>query len=136
MATVVKPTASMRRTCSFHASTGRVVVGRLAMNRNGRPHAIPLNHMDRFMGMSETTVQPVAARFVGQSIARKEDPRLVTGHGQYVDDVAVPGLLHGAFLRSEVAKGTITSIDTAGAAALPGVVVVYTWSDFDGHFGE
>ena len=70
------------------------------------------------MGMSETTVQPVAARFVGQSIARKEDRRLVTGHGQYVDDIAVPGLLHGAFLRSEVAKGTITSIDTAGAAAL------------------
>ncbi len=86
--------------------------------------------------MSETTVQPVAARFVGQAVARKEDRRLVTGHGQYVDDVAVPGLLHGAFLRSEVAKGAIASIDTSAAAALPGVVAVYTWGDFDGRFGE
>ena len=86
--------------------------------------------------MSETTVQPVAARFVGQAVARKEDRRLVTGHGQYVDDVAVPGLLHGAFLRSEVAKGAIASIDTSAAVALPGVVAVYTWADFNGRFGE
>ncbi len=86
--------------------------------------------------MSETTVQPVAARFVGQSIARKEDRRLLTGHGQYVDDVAVPGLLHGAFLRSEVARGTIAGIDTSAAEALPGVIAVFTWSDFDGRFGE
>jgi len=86
--------------------------------------------------MSETTVQPVAARFVGQSIARKEDRRLVTGHGQYVDDVAIPGLLHGAFLRSEVAKGNITAIDTSAAASLPGVEGVFTWADFNGQFGE
>jgi aerobic carbon-monoxide dehydrogenase large subunit len=86
--------------------------------------------------MSETTVQPVAARFVGQSVARKEDRRLVTGHGQYVDDVAVAGVLHGAFLRSEVAKGTITAIDAGAAAALPGVVAVYTAADFNGRFGE
>ncbi|HZQ58186.1 MAG TPA: xanthine dehydrogenase family protein molybdopterin-binding subunit [Acidimicrobiales bacterium] len=86
--------------------------------------------------MSETTVQPVAARFVGQSIARKEDRRLVTGHGQYVDDVAVPGLLHAAFLRSEVAKGAISALDTTAAAALPGVEAVFTWADFNGRFGE
>jgi len=86
--------------------------------------------------MNEMTLQPVAARFVGPSIARKEDRRLLTGHGQYVDDVAVPGLLHGAFLRSEVARGTIAGIDTSAAAALPGVIAVLTWSDFDGRFGE
>jgi carbon-monoxide dehydrogenase large subunit len=86
--------------------------------------------------MSETTVQPVAARFVGQSIARKEDRRLVTGHGQYVDDVAIPGLLHGAFLRSEVAKGAITAIDTSAAESLPGVEGVFTWAEFNGRFGE
>ena len=44
-----------------------------------------------------------AARFVGQSITRKEDKRLVTGHGQYVDDIVLPGMLHGAFLRSDLA---------------------------------
>src|SRR5689334_10512496 len=123
----------MRRTCSFHASTGCAVVGTLAMNR--RP-AIRPNDMEGLGAMSETTVQPVAARFVGQSIARKEDRRLVTGHGQYVDDLAIPGLLHGAFLRSEVAKGAITSIDTGAAAALPGVEAVFTWADFNGRFGE
>jgi carbon-monoxide dehydrogenase large subunit len=52
-----------------------------------------------------------AGRFVGQSVKRKEDPRLVTGHGRYVDDVTVPGLLHAAFLRSDVARGRITRLD-------------------------
>src|SRR5581483_373815 len=133
MATVVKPVASMRRTCSFHACMGCIAVGTFAMNRS---RAMPLKHMDRLGPMSETTVQPVAARFVGQSIARKEDRRLVTGHGQYVDDVAVPGLLHAAFLRSEVAKGAISALDTTAAAALPGVEAVFTWADFNGRFGE
>jgi aerobic carbon-monoxide dehydrogenase large subunit len=77
-----------------------------------------------------------AARFIGQSITRKEDRRLVTGHGQYVDDVVLPAMLHGAFLRSEVARATITGIDTSAARELPGVVAVFTWQDFDGTFGE
>jgi carbon-monoxide dehydrogenase large subunit len=79
---------------------------------------------------------PVAARFVGQSVQRKEDRRLLTGHGQYVDDVAPAGLLHGAFLRSELAKAAIAGIDTSAAAALPGVVAVFTWAEFNGRFGE
>jgi carbon-monoxide dehydrogenase large subunit len=86
--------------------------------------------------MADTLPSPVAARFVGQSVQRKEDRRLVTGHGRYVDDVNVPGLLHGAFLRSEFAKARINSVDTSAAQALPGVVAVYTWADFNGLFGE
>ncbi|MGD9703740.1 MAG: xanthine dehydrogenase family protein molybdopterin-binding subunit [Acidimicrobiia bacterium] len=82
------------------------------------------------------TFSPVAARFVGQSVQRKEDKRLLTGHGQYVDDVAVAGVLHGAFLRSDVARGAITHLDTAAAKALPGVVAVFTWLDFHEQFGE
>ena len=39
-------------------------------------------------------------RFVGQRVARREDSRLVTGRGQYVDDVVLPGMLHATFLRS------------------------------------
>jgi carbon-monoxide dehydrogenase large subunit len=77
-----------------------------------------------------------AARFVGQSVTRKEDKRLLTGHGQYVDDVTLPGQLHAAFLRSEVAKATITSIDVSAAREMPGVTAVFTWQDFDGRFGE
>jgi aerobic carbon-monoxide dehydrogenase large subunit len=81
-------------------------------------------------------VTNVAARYVGQSVTRKEDRRLVTGHGLYVDDVTMPGMLHAAFVRSEIARGSITSIDVAAARALPGVMAVFTSSEFNGQFGE
>ncbi len=86
--------------------------------------------------MTTSTPSPVAARFVGQSVERKEDRRLVTGHGQYVDDVKVPGTLHAAFLRSDVAKADITRLDVDAARTAPGVVAVFTWQDFHGQFGE
>src|SRR6516225_5652272 len=86
--------------------------------------------------MADTLPSPVAARFVGQSVQRKEDRRLVTGHGRYVDDVKLPGLLHAAFLRSEFAKARIASIDTSAARELPGVVAVFTGAEFNGLFGE
>jgi len=77
-----------------------------------------------------------AARYVGASVHRKEDKRLLTGRGLYVDDVVLPNLHHGAFLRSEYAKARIGRVDTEAARQLPGVVAVYTWQDFDGRFGE
>jgi carbon-monoxide dehydrogenase large subunit len=77
-----------------------------------------------------------AARFIGRSVHRKEDRRLLTGHGQYVDDVVLPGMLVAAFLRSEVAKATIGKLDVTAASRLPGVVAVLTWRDFDGRYGE
>jgi aerobic carbon-monoxide dehydrogenase large subunit len=83
-----------------------------------------------------TTISGPAARYVGASVTRKEDRRLLTGYGLYVDDVALPGMLHAAFLRSELAKATITHLDAAAARELPGVVAVFTWHDFDGRFGE
>jgi aerobic carbon-monoxide dehydrogenase large subunit len=79
---------------------------------------------------------PVAARFVGQSVTRKEDRRLLTGHGEYVADAAFPGLLHAAFLRSDIARGAVTRVDTSAAQELDGVVAVFTWADFHGMFGE
>ena len=85
--------------------------------------------------MTQTPVSPVAARYLGQSVTRKEDQRLLTGHGLYVDDVAVSGALHAAFLRSDVARAAITRIDTSAAQTLPGVVAVYTWEDFNGIAG-
>jgi carbon-monoxide dehydrogenase large subunit len=69
------------------------------------------------------------ARFVGQRVARREDARFLTGRGRYVDDITLPGMLHAAFARSDVARGTITSIDTAAAAAMTGVVAVLVASD-------
>ena len=69
------------------------------------------------------------ARFVGQRVLRKEDARFLTGHGQYVDDITLPGLLHAAFVRSDIARGRIISIDTADAEDMPGVHAVYTSDD-------
>ncbi|HLY83952.1 MAG TPA: xanthine dehydrogenase family protein molybdopterin-binding subunit [Acidimicrobiales bacterium] len=75
---------------------------------------------------------PLAARYVGQSVRRKEDPRLLTGHGRYVDDVVTPRMLHAAFLRSTAACGRILRLDTSAAAALEGVVAVFTGADLHG----
>ena len=73
-----------------------------------------------------------AARFVGQRVPRHEDARFLTGRGQYVDDIPLPGALHAAFARSDVARGRIVSVDTEAAKAIPGVVAVYVASDL-GH---
>ncbi|EJU14485.1 carbon monoxide dehydrogenase [Sphingomonas sp. LH128] len=70
-----------------------------------------------------------ATRYIGQRALRKEDPRLLTGRGQYVDDIALPGMLHCAFARSPVARGRIVSIDTTAAKDVPGVHAVLTWPD-------
>jgi carbon-monoxide dehydrogenase large subunit len=70
-----------------------------------------------------------AARYIGQRVHRKEDPRLLTGRGQFVDDISLPGMLHCAFVRSPIARGRIVSIDSDEAKGLPGVRAVYTASD-------
>jgi carbon-monoxide dehydrogenase large subunit len=77
-----------------------------------------------------TTTQPRpatgAARWIGRSVQRTEDARLVTGRGTFVDDLALPGTVHATFVRSPVARGRIAHLDVAGARALPGVVAVLT----------
>jgi len=70
-------------------------------------------------------------RFVGQRVARQEDARFLTGSGQYVDDIFLPNTLHVAFARSDIARGSITSVDTDAAAAMSGVVAVYTAADLN-----
>ena len=79
---------------------------------------------------------PVAARFVGSAVHRKEDRRLLTGHGQYVADASAPRMVHAAFLRSEHAKARLNSVNIEAALSAPGVVAVYLWSDFHEKFGE
>jgi len=79
------------------------------------------------------TTTHTAGRFVGQSVRRKEDPRLVSGHGRYVDDVVVPGMLHAAFVRSDLARGRLARLDVTEARALPGVHAVLTAAELDPH---
>ncbi len=68
---------------------------------------------------------------LAQPIRRVEDPRLLKGDGSYTDDMTLPGELHGIVLRSPHAAATILSIDTAAAAALPGVAAIYTHRELD-----
>ena len=74
-----------------------------------------------------------AGRFVGQSVKRVEDRRLVAGAGQYVDDVRLPGMLHAAFLRSDLARARIRRLDTSAAAGSTGVHAVLTAEDLNRH---
>src|SRR5215204_581459 len=69
-------------------------------------------------------------KLVGQPIKRREDPRLITGAGQFIDDLRLPGLLHIALVRSPFAHAKIKSIDLSPALAIPGVVAAYTGDDF------
>jgi aerobic carbon-monoxide dehydrogenase large subunit len=67
--------------------------------------------------------------FIGSPIERLEDLRFVRGRGEYVDDLARPGMLHAAVLRSQVAHGRIRSLDPARALAMAGVHGVITAAD-------
>ncbi|PYO02640.1 MAG: xanthine dehydrogenase [Candidatus Rokuibacteriota bacterium] len=66
---------------------------------------------------------------IGTSIKRREDRRLLTGSGRYLDDLRLPGLLHAAIVRSPHAHARITRIDAAAARALSGVIAVLGGAD-------
>jgi aerobic carbon-monoxide dehydrogenase large subunit len=68
---------------------------------------------------------------IGRSLRRLEDPRFLIGQGRYVDDIDVPGQLHGVLLRSPHGHALIEGIDAAAARAMPGVHGVFTASDLD-----
>jgi CO/xanthine dehydrogenase Mo-binding subunit len=83
--------------------------------------AIPLSRQREKPGQS--------LKWIGKSMKRVEDPRLLTGQGRYIDDIDLPNMLHAAVLRSPRPHAKIRSIDTRAAAALPGVVKVLTGAD-------
>ena len=68
-------------------------------------------------------------KWIGKSMRRVEDPRLLTGRGKYLDDVTVPHMAHAAVLRSPYAHAKIVSIDTSKAKELPGVILVMTGAE-------
>ncbi|MBI1735987.1 MAG: xanthine dehydrogenase family protein molybdopterin-binding subunit, partial [Candidatus Rokubacteria bacterium] len=73
-----------------------------------------------------------AERLFGKSIKRREDPRLITGKGTYVDDVRLPGTTFAAFVRSPHAHARVRKIDTTAAKGHAGVVAVFTGADMTG----
>ncbi|TDA68181.1 MAG: xanthine dehydrogenase family protein molybdopterin-binding subunit [Chloroflexi bacterium] len=72
----------------------------------------------------------MAERVFHKSILRNEDPQILAGKAQYLDDIELPGLLYAAFKRSDYAHARLKSIDVSEARALPGVIGVYTAEDF------
>jgi len=66
------------------------------------------------------------ASFIGRSLPRREDRRLLTGRGQFIGDLILPRMLHAVFVRSPLAHARVRTIDCARAAAAPGVVYALT----------
>ena len=76
---------------------------------------------------------PVFSRpkIIGTPVPRLEDRRLLTGYGKYTDDRKLPGMLHVAIRRSDYAHAKILGVDASEAAAMPGVLSVFTAEDLE-----
>ena len=71
----------------------------------------------------------MSTRSFGEPVKRNEDRRLLTGQARFIDDIELPGLLHAAFLRSQVAHARILRIDVSRALQRPGVIATYVADD-------
>src|SRR5437764_12510508 len=67
--------------------------------------------------------------YIGQSVRRREDPRLLRGQGVYVADVRLPGMAHMAVLRSPHAHARIVRVDTSRAREVPGALAALSLAD-------
>jgi aerobic carbon-monoxide dehydrogenase large subunit len=71
----------------------------------------------------------IATPYVGRSLLRREDRRLLTGQGQFIADLALPRMLHAVVVRSQLAHAHIRSVDLTRAAAMPGVAFAMSGAD-------
>src|SRR3984957_14014887 len=84
------------------------------------------------MAVTENLPSPSHERPIGFGrLKRKEDARFIRGKGTYLDDIRLPGMVHGVMLRSPYAHAKINSIDTSAALALDGVAAVMTAKDLE-----
>ncbi|MBI2880809.1 MAG: xanthine dehydrogenase family protein molybdopterin-binding subunit [Candidatus Tectomicrobia bacterium] len=79
--------------------------------------------------MAKRAVPVAPGTWVGRSVPRVEDKRLLTGRGQYTDDIKLPGMCHAAVLRSPYPHAAVRSIDASSALGMPGVRGVLTGED-------
>ncbi|WP_419933742.1 xanthine dehydrogenase family protein molybdopterin-binding subunit [Candidatus Palauibacter sp.] len=75
-----------------------------------------------------------AVKYVGGGVPRKEDPKLLTGQGQFVEGLTLPGMLHMALVRSPFGSARINSVDVSAAAAADGVVAAFSGADLAGEW--
>ena len=113
-------------------------VHRLREHRRSGPLGRRARSTDQAGGVSMATTVPenlpsaTEERPIGFGrLKRKEDARFIRGKGKYLDDITLPGMVHGAILRSPYAHATINSIDTSEALALDGVLAVVTAKDLE-----
>ena len=76
----------------------------------------------------------VAQHYVGERVLRKEDPRLLTGQGHYVDDLDVPGMVWMAVVRSPLGHARINGVNLGPALEIPGVLGAFTAKDLTGEW--
>ena len=74
-------------------------------------------------------------KYVGRSVLRKEDPELVTGQARWTENLSAPGELWMAVVRSPFAHATVEGVDTSVAAAMPGVLAVFSAADLEDEWG-
>lgn len=70
------------------------------------------------------------SQLIGARVQRREDPRLITGHGRFIEDHTLPGLCHLAVVRSPHPHARVVGVDPGGASRLKGVLAVLTAADF------
>jgi aerobic carbon-monoxide dehydrogenase large subunit len=85
----------------------------------------------RVRNLMDDTTRPgrTGYRFIGKPLPRKEDERLITGHGRFTDDFGVEGQTHAAMVRSPYPHARIVKVETDAAKAMPGVLGVFTGAD-------
>ena len=71
----------------------------------------------------------LASAFMGRSVPRLEDAKLLRGAGRFVDDIDLPHLLHATFVRSSIAHGLLQRVDIDKARVMPGIRAVLTYAD-------
>src|ERR671922_1705135 len=81
--------------------------------------------------MATLTPTATPGTYVGSSIRRREDPRLITGRAIYVNDIVAAGCAQVVFVRSPHAHARIRAINTESARAAPGVLAVLTGADLE-----
>jgi carbon-monoxide dehydrogenase large subunit len=81
-------------------------------------------------------IQPAIPNFMGVRVKRREDPALITGQGKYTSDIHLEGMVYMAVVRSPYAHARIKGIDASAAAAMPGVLGVFTAADINPHLSE
>ena len=75
------------------------------------------------------SMDDIGLSYVGRSLTRREDQRLLTGQGQFVADLVLPRMLHAVLVRSPLAHARIRSVDLSSATAAPGVVCALNGAD-------